>query len=117
LTATALMLAVTLTRAAAITAAAAGGGRSSGSSGGDSSSSGSECSPPSLQEVVDAIAGLRDAAAAGADNIAAPLLKAGPVMARWLHRVIVAVWVSGKAPLDWKRALIVPLFKGKGSGR
>jgi hypothetical protein len=25
--------------------------------------------------------------------------------------------VSGKAPLDWKRALIVPLFKGKGSSR
>jgi hypothetical protein len=59
----------------------------------------------------------RDAAAAGADSIVAPLLKAGPVMAQWLHRVIVAVWVSGKAPLDWKRALIVPLFKGKGSSR
>lgn len=47
----------------------------------------------------------------------APLLKSGVVMAQWLHRVVVAVWVSGKAPLDWKRALIVPLFKGKGSAR
>jgi exonuclease III len=92
-----------------------GGG--SGSSCGSSSSSGGGSSPPSLQEVADAVNALRDAAAAGVDNIAAPLLKAGVVMAQWLHRVIVAVWVSGKAPLDWKRALIVPLFKGKGSAR
>jgi hypothetical protein len=97
-----------------------GGSRdvSSGDSSSSSSSrSGSGCSPPSIQEVVDAIAALRDAAAAGVDNIVAPLLKANLVMAQWLHRAIVAVWVSGKAPLDWKRALIVPLFKGKGSAR
>lgn len=59
----------------------------------------------------------RDAAAAGVDNIVAPLLKANLVMAQWLHCVIVAVWVSGKAPLDWTLALKVPLFKGKGSAR
>jgi hypothetical protein len=38
-------------------------------------------------------------------------------MAQWLHRVIVAVWVYDKAPVDRKRALIVPLVKGKGSAR
>jgi hypothetical protein len=38
-------------------------------------------------------------------------------MAQWLHRVICAVWVSGKAPVDWKRALLVPLYKGKGSAK
>ncbi len=93
-----------------------GGGTGSGC-GSSSSSSGSGSSPPSLKEVVDAINALRDAAAADIDSIAAPVLKAGMVMAQWLHRVIVAVWVSGRAPLDWKRALLVPLFKGKGSAR
>lgn len=86
-------------------------------SGSDSTSNSSQSTPPSVQEVVDAIAALRDAAAAGADSIVAPLLKASLTMAQWLHRVIVAVWVSGKAPVDWKRALVVPLFKGKGSAR
>jgi hypothetical protein len=92
-------------------------GSGSNSTSGSSGSSSSQSSPPSLQEVVDAIAALRDAAAAGADSIVAPLLKVSATMAEWLHRVIVAVWVSGKAPVDWKRALIVPLFKGKGSAR
>jgi hypothetical protein len=92
-------------------------GSSGSSSNSSSNSSGSSSSPPSLQEVVDAIAALRHAAAGGADNIVAPLLKSGLFMAQWLHRVIVAVWMSGKAPVDWKRALIAPLFKGKGSAR
>lgn len=30
---------------------------------------------------------------------------------RWLHHVIVQVWNSGRAPLDWKKALIVPVLK------
>jgi hypothetical protein len=45
------------------------------------------------------------------------LLKASPVMASWLHRVIVAMWSPGGAPVGGKRALMVPLFKGKGSAR
>ncbi len=108
-------------------------GGSSSSEGGSSSSSNSSanssssCSsggtaataacPPSVKEVEAAVAALRNGAAAGADNIIAPLLKASPVMVSWLHRVLVAVWSSGRAPVDWKRALIVPLFKGKGSAR
>jgi hypothetical protein len=70
--------------------------------------------PPSLKEVASSIDALRNGAAAGIDNITAPLLKAGPVMVTWLHRVITAVWLTGCAPVDWKRALLVPLFKGKG---
>jgi hypothetical protein len=38
-------------------------------------------------------------------------------MASWLHRVPVAVQSSGRVPVDWKKALIVPLFKGKGGAR
>jgi len=79
------------------TGGSSNGGNADGA-GSSSGSMGSQSSPPSLQEVVDAIAALRDAAAAGADNIAAPLLKANSTMARWLHRVVVAVWMSGRAP-------------------
>ena len=84
-------------------------GGSADGAGSSSDSMGSQSSPPSIQEVMDAIAALRDASAAGADNIVAPLFKANSTMAEWLHRVIFAVWMSGKAPLDWKRALIMPL--------
>ena len=35
-------------------------------------------------------------------------------MIEWLHQVIVAVWQSGYAPVEWKRALSVALYKGKG---
>jgi hypothetical protein len=96
------------------------GSSSAGSSGGggsvgSSSSSTVAAAPPSLQEVAKAIAALRDAAAEGADIIVDPLLKAGLVMAQWLHRVVIAVWVSGKAPRS------VPLSclssKGKVSAR
>ncbi len=73
--------------------------------------------PPTVGEVQAAVRMLRNDAAAGVDGIVAPLLKAGSVMACWLHRVIVAVWNGGKAPLEWKRALIVPLYKGKGDRR
>jgi len=53
---------------------------------------------PSLQEVTDCVATLRNAAALGADGITAPLLKARLEPVAWLHRVILVVWHSGKAP-------------------
>jgi hypothetical protein len=70
--------------------------------------------PPTVHEVQAAVKALRNDAAPGVDGIVAPLLKVGSVMAVWLHRVITAVWASGRAPVEWKRALIVPLYKGKG---
>ena len=73
--------------------------------------------PPSLQEVVDAVFHLRNGAAPGADGIAAPMLKLSATLITWLHRVITAVWASGHAPVEWKRALLVALYKGKGDRR
>lgn len=29
----------------------------------------------------------------------------------WLHQILTSVWATGKAPADWKKALIVPLLK------
>lgn len=67
---------------------------------------------PSLEEVRDAIQSLKNFKAAGVDTIPAELLKAGEdVIVRWVHRILCQVWISGKAPEDWKKALLVNIFK------
>lgn len=35
----------------------------------------------------------------------------GEATCQWLQELISLVWQSGKAPADWKKALIVPLHK------
>ena len=35
-------------------------------------------------------------------------------MIRGLHAVLTAVWHSGTIPPDWKKGLVVPIWKGKG---
>ncbi|KAG0725535.1 Alpha-N-acetylglucosaminidase [Chionoecetes opilio] len=70
---------------------------------------------PSLDEVREAVAKLRGGKAAGVCKISAELLKAGrEAMIRGLHAVLTAVWQSGTIPPDWKRGLVVPIWKGKG---
>ena len=71
---------------------------------------------PSLAEVREAVARLRGGGAPGVCNISAELLKAGgEAMIHGLHTVLTAVWHSGTVPPDWKRGLVVPIWKGKGS--
>jgi hypothetical protein len=70
--------------------------------------------PPTVKEVAESVTALRNGAAPGEDGIAAPMLKLSGTMLEWLHRVVVAVWESGHAPVEWKRALLVALYKGKG---
>jgi hypothetical protein len=72
---------------------------------------------PTWQEVKDVVHSLRNAAAPGADGITAPALKASDTVISYLHRLICLVWRTRKAPLDWKRALLVALYKGKGDPR
>ncbi|KAG0728096.1 putative protein in type-1 retrotransposable element R1DM [Chionoecetes opilio] len=70
---------------------------------------------PSLDEVREAVAKLRGGKASGVCNISAELLKAGgEAIIRGLHAVLTAVWQSGTIPPDWKRGLVVPIWKGKG---
>ena len=70
---------------------------------------------PSIDEVKEAVAKLRGGKAAGICNISAELLKAeGEAMIRGLHAVLTAVWHSGTIPPDWKRGLVIPIWKGKG---
>jgi hypothetical protein len=69
-----------------------------------------------LQQVIDAIAALPNAAAAGRDGITAAM-KVSLVTAERLLSVIVAVWRFGKVPVDWKRADMVPAYRGTGSAK
>lgn len=72
---------------------------------------------PTLEEVTKVVNSLRNAAAPGADGITAPILKASDTVVSYLHRLICLVWHLRKAPVDWKRALLVALYKGKGDPR
>ncbi len=74
---------------------------------------GEVCDEPSLQEVVECIVMFCNAAAPGANGITAPLLKVGLEHVAWLHKVIMAIWHSGRALEVRKNALVVPLYKGK----
>ncbi len=65
--------------------------------------------------MAECIATLCNVAALRVDGIIALLLKVGLELTVWLHRVILAIWHSGRAPEAWKSALVVPLYKGKGS--
>jgi len=70
---------------------------------------------PILLEVVDYMKKLHNIVALGEDGITSPLLKECFVEACWLHWVILVVWRLGRALVAWKGALVVPLYKGKGS--
>ena len=46
------------------------------------------------------------------------MLKAGSESAlKGLHRLLCSVWNSGVIPSDWKRGIVVPIWKGKGDIR
>ena len=72
---------------------------------------------PTLGEVTSIVMYLRNAAAPGEDGITAPMLKASPTSISYLHRLICLAWQLRKAPMQWKHALLVALYKGKGDKR
>jgi hypothetical protein len=73
------------------------------------------CDPPSLAETRAAIKQLKGGRAPGVCGIQAELLKSGGEAAlRSLHAVFHSVWNTGVIPADWKRGIVVPLWKGKG---
>ena len=73
---------------------------------------------PSIDEVKEAVAKLRGGKAAGICNMSTELLEAGgEAMIHGLHAVLTVVWHSGTIPPDWKRGLVFPIWKGKGTIR
>lgn len=54
--------------------------------------------------------------AAGYDRVSIEMLRGGDgVEASLLYRLFNMCWTSGRVPVDWCKAVIVPLYKGKGS--
>ena len=71
--------------------------------------------PPTLPEVREVLGKFRSGRAAGICQIPAELLqKGGDLLHRELTTVFKNVWTSGEIPSDWKRSIIVPIYKGKG---
>lgn len=67
------------------------------------------------KEVRLALKKLKNGKAVGVDDIAAEMLKGGGnAVIEWLLRLFNVCMNSGKVPLDWKSAIIVPIYKGKG---
>ena len=71
--------------------------------------------PASLVETQAAVNRLKRGNATGIWGIHTELLKAGGNAALVsLHAVRCSAWNTGIIPTDWKRGLVVPLWKGKG---
>ncbi len=67
-------------------------------------------------EVEKAIARLNCGKAAGMDGLTAEMLKyGGDAVMEWMLLICEQAWKKGEVPHDWKKAIIVPLYKGKGS--
>ncbi len=67
-------------------------------------------------EVERAIARLKCGKAAGIAGITAEMLKyGGDAVVEWMLLICDYAWKKGEVPDDWKKAIIVPLYKGKGS--
>ena len=74
--------------------------------------------PPDLIEVRAAVSRLKSGRAAGVCNIPAELLKAGgDTVLRELVAVFGNIWKTCDIPPEWRRSIIVPLYKGKGDRR
>jgi hypothetical protein len=68
--------------------------------------------PPSLDEVVTAIGGLKNNKAPGLDGLPAELFKTGcDELHAKLHQLIVRVWTEEKLPDEWMIGLICPIHK------
>ena len=67
------------------------------------------------EEVNQAIKRLKNGKAAGIDGITAEMLKyGGDVVTEWMVKICQMAWERGVVPADWTKAIIVPVYKGKG---
>jgi len=75
-----------------------------------------DCSPPSEHKVANAVRHLKNGKAPGLCSLPAELLKnAGPDGIKRLTTIFHSIWSSGNIPDDWRKRIILPLYKGKGS--
>ncbi len=66
-------------------------------------------------EIMEAIRKLKLGKAPGSDGITAEKLKyGGEIVVDWMMWICSLVWEQNKVPEDWRKAIILPLYKGKG---
>jgi len=69
-----------------------------------------------MKEVREVIGNLKNGKAAGVDGLTAEILKyGGGAVIEWMHKICDLAWKEGRVPSDWTKAIIVPVYKGKGS--
>jgi len=67
-------------------------------------------------EIMEAIRKLKLGKAPGSDGITAEMLKyGGEIVVDWMVWICNLAWEQSKVPEDWRKAIIVPLYKGKGN--
>ena len=67
------------------------------------------------EEVKKALGSMRVGKAAGGSGLTVELLRAaGDTGLKWLTEIYNRVWREGKAPEDWKKGIVIPVYKGKG---
>jgi Reverse transcriptase (RNA-dependent DNA polymerase)/Endonuclease-reverse transcriptase len=73
---------------------------------------------PNLFNTLKIIKGLKNNKACGEDKLRAEFLKLSPeIHANFLHKIACEVVRLGKVPEGWKKAVVVPIFKGGERGR
>ena len=69
----------------------------------------------SIKEVKKALQKLKGGKSPGVDGITAEMLKyGGEMVVKWMHLICTLAWEKGIVPDDWIKAIIVPIYKGKG---
>ena len=69
----------------------------------------------SVEDVRKAVKKLKGGKSPGVDGIISEMLKCGgECLLEWLRRVYNVCVLEEKVPNDWMRAIIVPIYKGKG---
>lgn len=89
----------------------AGAGEELGSSQGREESRG-EMVEIELEEMIRELKKMKNGKSPGVCGIQVELLKAGGMsLVKWMQKVFNMVVKTGKAPRDWRRALIIPIYK------
>ena len=70
------------------------------------------CPPPLKSEIELAIKSLKERKSPGCDNIQAEMIKAsGEEGLDVYYRLCTKIWETGQWPMDWRRAIFIPLPK------
>ena len=65
-----------------------------------------------MAEVEWAVRKMKMGKAVGIDEVAIEMIKAaGPVGLQWTYRLLRSVWREKNVPEDWKKGIIMPVFK------